>query len=247
MKSNQKIFITGASSGIGAAIAAEYASQGAILGLVARREAKLETIKNKCLELGAEDVKTYSLDVTDVDQSLSIAKDFIAWKKEGIDIVVANAGVAFSDHLSSGDPTQINQTLLINILGVTNTVIPFVPTMKSQKKGAIVIMSSLASFTAPAYFGGYSASKVAVRRLGDGWRATLQKHNVQVTTICPGYIKSEMTDINEFNMPFLMETDVAAKKMVQAIKSRKKTYILPWQWRPVIAISRLFGRKLKSI
>ena len=81
MKSNQKIFITGASSGIGAAIAAEYASQGAILGLVARREAKLEAIKNKCLELGAEDVKTYSLDVTDVDQSLSIAKDFIDLEK----------------------------------------------------------------------------------------------------------------------------------------------------------------------
>ena len=119
--------------------------------------------------------------------------------------------------------------------------------MKSQKSGNIVIMSSIASFTAPAYFGGYAASKVAVRRLGDTWRTTLKKHNVRVTTICPGYIKSEMTDVNEFKMPFLMDTDVAAKKMVNAIKAGKKTYILPWQWRPVIALSRFFGMKILSI
>lgn len=247
MKSNQKIFITGASSGIGAAIAEEYASEGAILGLAARRSEKLEAIKSKCLELGAENVKTYSLDVTDTEQSISVAKDFIAFGNEGIDVVFANAGVAFSDGLSSGDPSIINQTLNINIIGVTNSIVPFVPTMKAKKSGAIVIMSSLASFTAPAYFGGYSASKVAVRRLGDSWRRTLKKYNVQVTTICPGYIKSEMTDVNEFKMPFLMETDVAAKKMVKAIKSGKRTYTLPWQWRPVIALSRFFGFKLSSI
>ena len=247
MKSNQKIFITGSSSGIGEAIAYEYASQGAILGLAARRSEKLETVKAKCMELGAKNVKNYSLDVSDTKESISVAKDFIGFDKEGIDIVIANAGVAASDNLSSGDPTKINQNLNINIIGVTNSILPFVPTMKSQKAGNIVIMSSIASFTAPAYFGGYAASKVAVRRLGDTWRTTLKKHNVKVTTICPGYIKSEMTDVNEFKMPFLMDTDVAAKKMVNAIKAGKKTYILPWQWRPVIALSRFFGMKILSI
>ena len=247
MKSNQKIFITGSSSGIGEAIAYEYASQGAILGLAARRSEKLESVKAKCIELGAQDVKNYSLDVSDTKESISVAKDFVGFKKEGIDTVIANAGVAASDNLSSGDPTKINQNLNINIIGVTNSIVPFVPTMKSQKAGNIVIMSSIASFTEPAYFGGYAASKVAVRRLGDTWRTTLKKHNVKVTTICPGYIKSEMTDINEFKMPFLMDSDVAAKKMVNAIKAGKKTYILPWQWRPVIAFSRFFGMKILSI
>ena len=247
MKSNQKIFITGSSSGIGEAIAYEYASQGAILGLAARRSEKLENVKAKCMELGAQDVKNYSLDVSDTKESISVAKDFVGFKKEGIDTVIANAGVAASDNLSSGDPTKINQNLNINIIGVTNSIVPFVPTMKSQKAGNIVIMSSIASFTAPAYFGGYAASKVAVRRLGDTWRTTLKKHNVKVTTICPGYIKSEMTDVNEFKMPFLMDADVAAKKMVSAIKAGKKTYILPWQWRPVIALSRFFGMKILSI
>ena len=179
MKSNQKIFITGASSGIGEAIAYEYASQGAVLGLAARRSEKLETVKTKCMELGAKDVKNYSLDVSNTKESMSVAKDFVGFDKEGIDIVVANAGVAASDNLSSGDPTKINQNLIINIIGLTNSIVPFVPTMKSQKDGNIVIMSSIASFTAPAYFGGYAASKVAVRRLGDTWRTTLKKHNVK--------------------------------------------------------------------
>ena len=223
MKSNQKIFITGASSGIGEAIAYEYASQGAVLGLAARRSEKLETVKTKCMELGAKDVKNYSLDVSNTKESMSVAKDFVGFDKEGIDIVVANAGVAASDNLSSGDPTKINQNLTINIIGLTNSIVPFVPTMKSQKSGNIVIMSSIASFTAPAYFGGYAASKVAVRRLGDTWRTTLKKHNVKVTTICPGYIKSEMTDVNEFKMPFLMDADVAARPACGSVYQKESS------------------------
>ena len=98
----------------------------------------------------------------------------------------------------------------------------------------------------PAFFGGYAASKVAVRRLADTWRGYLKKYNIQVTTICPGYIKSELTDINEFDMPFLMDTDVAATKIVKAIDNGKKTYILPWQWRPIIFISNLLGKRFLS-
>tara|TARA_B110000438_G_scaffold225876_1_gene220023 strand:+ start:325 stop:1068 length:744 start_codon:yes stop_codon:yes gene_type:complete len=247
MESKLKVFITGASSGIGSALAEEYAKQGAIIGLAARRQEKLEEIKVSCQSLGAKDVVTYNLDVTNEEESMNVAKEFISLDREGIDVVIANAGVAFSDSLSSGDPKQINQTLTINILGVTNTIVPFIPSMKKQKTGSLVIMSSIASFTAPPYFGGYAASKAAVRRLGDVWRRSLKKYNVDVTTICPGYIKSEMTDVNEFKMPFLMDTDVAARKMVKAIESGKKTYILPWQWRPIIALSRLLGQKLSKI
>ncbi len=87
------------------------------------------------------------------------------------------------------------------------------------------------------YHGGYSASKIAVRMLADSWRNTLLKYNIQFTTICPGFIKSEMTDVNEFHMLFLMETDVAARKMLRAIDVGKKTYILPWQWRVLINLN----------
>ena len=244
MESKLKVFITGASSGIGSALAEEYAKQGAIIGLAARRQDKLEQIKSSCESLGAEDVKTYNLDVTNEEESMTVAKDFMNLKREGIDVVIANAGVAFSDSLSSGNPKQINQTLAINILGVTTKI---GRRSKNHKSGSLVIISSIASFTAPPYFGGYAASKVAVRRLGDTWRRSLKKYKIDVTTICPGYIKSEMTDVNEFKMPFLMDTDVAARKMIKAIEAGKKTYILPWQWRPIIALSRLLGQKLSKI
>ena len=151
MESKLKVFITGASSGIGSALAEEYAKQGAIIGLAARRQEKLEQIKSNCESLGAEEVVTYNLDVTNEEESMSVANDFINLKREGIDVVIANAGVAFSDSLSSGNPKQINQTLAINILGVTNTIVPFIPNMKNHKSGSLVIISSIASFTAPPY------------------------------------------------------------------------------------------------
>ena len=234
MTASQKIFITGASSGIGAAMAMEYAKRGAALGLAARRKEKLEQIAQECSTQGAKHVETYSLDVKDADASERTAKEFMSLGEEGIDTVIANAGLAISDQLSKGESSRINHLLNTNILGVTNTIIPFIPQMKKQKQGKCVIVSSIAAFNPMPYFGGYGASKVAVRMLADSWRKTLLKHNIQFTTICPGYIKSEMTDVNEFHMPFLMNTDVAARKMLRAIDVGKKTYIFPWQWRVLI-------------
>ena len=154
--------------------------------------------------------------------------------EEGIDTVIANAGLAISDQLSKGESSRINHLLNTNILGVTNTIIPFIPQMKKQKQGKCVIVSSIAAFNPMPYFGGYGASKAAVKMLADSWRKTLLKHNIQFTTICPRYIKTEMTDVNEFHMPFLMDTDIAARKMLRAIDAGKRTYIFPWQWRVLI-------------
>ena len=134
MKTNQKIFITGASSGIGAAMAIEYAKRGSILGLAARRKEKLEQIAQACLDQGANHVETYSLDVTDAHLSEKTAKEFMELGEKGIDIVVANAGVAISDRLSKGESSRVNHVLNTNILGVTNTIIPFIPKMKEQKQ-----------------------------------------------------------------------------------------------------------------
>ena len=100
----------------------------------------MQKIKSNCETLGAEAVVTYNLDVTNEEESMNVAKDFIHLKKEGIDVVIANAGVAFSDGLSSGNPKQINQTLAINILGVTNTIVPFVPEMKKQKSEFLEVL-----------------------------------------------------------------------------------------------------------
>ena len=234
---NERIFITGASSGIGEALAIEYAKRGAILGLCARRTEKLNNVANKCKELGAKEVLVYTLDVTDESQSTKIAKQFSDHVQE-IDIVIANAGVAYSDKISSGDPSQINKVISTNVIGVTNTIIPFVPKMKETNSGKIVIISSIASFRPIAFHGGYSSSKAAVRMLADSWRMALKKYNIQLTSICPGFIVSEMTDVNKFPMPFLLQTDDAARKMVKAIDKGKKTYILPWQYKTIIYLTR---------
>ena len=234
---SEKVFITGASSGIGAALAIEFAKRGATLGISARRSEKLQSIAQQCKELGATDVFTYTVDVTNQDSSESTAKDFIA-SANGIDIIIANAGVAYSDKISSGEATQINQVFSTNILGVTNSIIPFVPTMKENSSGKIVIISSIASFRPIAFHGGYSASKSAVRMLADSWRMALKKYNIQLTAICPGFIVSEMTEENKFPMPFLLETEDAARKMVKAIDNGKKTYILPWQIKMILYVTR---------
>ena len=234
---NEKIFITGASSGIGEALAIEYAKRWAILGLCARRTEKLDDVANKCREFVAKEVLVYTLDVTDENQSTKIAKQFLDHVKN-IDIVIANAGVAYSDKIGSGDPKQINKVISTNVIGVTNSIIPFVPNMKEAKSGKIVIISSIASFRPIAYHGGYSSSKAAVRMFADSWRMALKKYKIQLTAICPGFIVSEMTDENKFPMPFLLQTDQAAKKMVKAIDKGKKTYILPWQYKTIIYLTR---------
>lgn len=234
---NEKIFITGASSGIGEALAIEYAKQGAILGLSARRTEKLNEVAKECEELGAKEVLVYTLDVTDENESTKIINQFLE-HAQSIDIVIANAGVAYSDKISSGDPTQINKVISTNVIGVTNSIIPFIPKMKEAQSGKIVIISSIASFRPIAFHAGYSSSKAAVRMIADSWRMALKKYNIQLTSICPGFIVSEMTDDNKFPMPFLLQTNAAAKKMVKAIEKGKKTYILPWQVRMIIYLTR---------
>jgi len=177
------------------------------------------------------------MDVTDEKESINNINQFLK-DAQGIDIVIANAGVAYSDKISSGDPAQINKVITTNVIGVTNSIIPFIPKMKEQQSGKIVIISSIASFRPIAFHAGYSASKAAVRMIADSWRMALKKYHIQLTSICPGFIVSEMTDDNKFPMPFLLQTDDAARKMVKAIDKGKKTYILPWQVRMIIYLTR---------
>ena len=129
------IFITGASSGIGESLAYYYAQKGATIGLVARREDRLKAVVEKVKELGGNPI-SYILDVANQEDVQKATSSFLE-QAERIDMVIANAGVGGSDNLSSGNASTINKILSINILGVTNTVIPFIPSMKEQKSGQI--------------------------------------------------------------------------------------------------------------
>ena len=241
----QKVFITGASSGIGEALAYVYASEGAVLALSARRTDRLEQVADRCRELGGQP-HIYTLDVTDQSACQLTAKKFIE-TAEGIDTVIANAGVGGKDKLTSGDPEHINRILRINILGVTNTVIPFLPTMKEQKSGQVVIISSIAGTRGLMGHGGYSASKAALRVMADSWEYTLRRYSISTTTIYPGWIETEMTANIKNKMWFLMDADTAAKKIIGTINKGKRSYILPWQWNIIVPIMRIIPRWLIRI
>jgi short-subunit dehydrogenase len=231
---NKNIFITGASSGIGEYIAYEYAKQGATIGLAARRKKALEKVSVKCEELGGKPI-VYEVDVSDQSVTKNAIDDFID-KSGGIDIVIANAGISGNVDLKIGESTEINKMLSTNILGVVNTVIPTLPTMIKQQSGRVVVVSSIAGFRGLPGRSSYSASKVAVRFMANSWRSSFVKDGISVTTICPGFIDTDMTSSHKYKMPFLMDVDVFAKKMVNAIEDKRKTYIAPWQWRFIIPL-----------
>ena len=216
----------GASTGIGKALAINYASDNTILGLGARRVELLEELKEEC-ELRNCETFIYENDVNiplDCERS---AQDFIR-KAKGIDIIIANSGVGSSDHLFSGSSEKINNVLHTNILGVTNTILPFLFEMQKQKQGKVVVVSSVASFIPIPHKGGYSASKVAVRRLFDSWRPILSDNGIDAISICPGFIDTPMTKKILFK-PFLKDVNTAAFAFIKAIEKNKRTYVYPWQ------------------
>ena len=242
------IFITGASSGIGESLAYYYAQKGATIGLVARREDRLKAVVEKVKELGGNPI-SYILDVANQEDVQKATSSFLE-QAERIDMVIANAGVGGSDNLSSGNASTINKILSINILGVTNTVIPFIPSMKEQKSGQICIISSIAGTRGLIGHGGYSGSKAAVGLLGDSWDYSLSRHNISTTVVSPGWIATEMTARHTFKMLFLMDSETAAGKIANAIEKRKRKYILPWQWNIIVPIFRFLPRwmiKLVSV
>ena len=185
----------------------------------------------------------YNIDVSDKEKCKDAAKDFMSTNK-GIDIVIANAGVGGDDNILSGDPSKINRILKINLLGVTNSVIPFIPKMKEQHSGRIAIISSIASFRGLPHHGGYSASKAALRNLTESWNYTLKPYGISLTTIFPGYIDTEMTKDHKFKMPFLMHSDKASRIIANSIQQKKRKLILPWQWKFIIPIFCILPRFL---
>ena len=234
---NKNIFITGANSGIGKYVAYEYAKQGATIGLAARRKQALEKVSAKCEELGGRPI-VYEVDVSNQLTTKNAIDDFII-KSGGIDIVIANAGISGNVDLKNGESTEINRMLSTNILGVTNTIVPTLPTMIKQRSGQVVVVSSIAGFRGLPGRSSYSASKVAVRFMANSWRSSFIKDGISFTTICPGFIDTDMTNTHNYHMPFLMNVEVFAKKMVRAIDKKKKTYIAPWQWRFIVPLIKI--------
>ena len=219
------VFLTGASSGIGAALAAQYARRGAVLGLVARRA---DTLAALAARLDTTTV-TYAADVADIAAMRAAADDFIA--RHGVPgIVVANAGV--SAGTLGGDPDDLpalERVLRTNLVGLAATLAPFVAPMRARGSGILAGIASVAGFRGLPGAGAYSASKAAAITWLESLRVELRGSGVAVVTVCPGYVETPMTRVNRYRMPFLLPADEAARRIARAIDSRRSFAVVPWQ------------------
>lgn len=220
-----KVFITGASSGIGRALAEHYAKQGAHLGLVARRATLLKELA-AALDCPSA---AYALDVRDARALQQAAQDFL--QQFGTpDIVIANAGVSRGTLTSlQEDNAAFHAIMEINVLGLLHTFQPFIASMRARGSGSLTGIASVAGIRGLPGAAAYSASKAAAITYLESLRVEMQHFGIHVTTIAPGYIKTPMTNVNAYPMPFLMDADVAAAKMARAIASRRRFVVIPWQ------------------
>ncbi|MDG3444037.1 SDR family NAD(P)-dependent oxidoreductase [Nitrospirillum amazonense] len=240
MQSPNSILITGASSGIGEALALAYAARGRQLWLTGRDSARLDAVAEAARAKGAR-VTAAALDVLD-RQALA---DWIKAADDGvpIDLAIANAGISGGTGggaaATSGETEeQARRILAVNIEGVLNTVHPLIPRMVARKRGQLALMSSLAAFRGMPGAPAYCASKAAVRSYGEGLRGELMGKGVQVNVICPGFVRSRMTAVNSFPMPFLMDADKAARIVVRGLAANRARIAFPW---PTYAVSWLLG------
>ena len=209
MKNFSSIVITGASSGIGEALALDYARPGVALALNGRDEARLAQVAEACRAKGAT-VDAARTDVTDRDALGAWLVQFDT--AHPVDLLIANAGISIDKSNSSLDDFAIvRKTFDVNVGGVLNTVEPLVGRFVARRQGQIGIVSSLASFVGLPYSASYNASKAAVRVWGESIRFPLKKSGVGVSVICPGFVTSRMTAEAPFPMPFLMSSERASR------------------------------------
>lgn len=220
-----KVVITGASSGIGRALAQEYARRGATLGLIARRE---EMLAQLAASLPARSY-CYAVDVTDAVAMAAAAANFIACAGCP-DIVIANAGVSAGTLTAHPEDNAVfEEVVRTNLIGMMLTFQPFVDAMRMRKDGVLAGIASVAGLRGLPGAAAYSASKAAAISYLESLRVELHGSGVSVVTICPGYIATPLTSKNPYRMPFLMDAAAAARKIADAITARKRYYVLPWQ------------------
>jgi short-subunit dehydrogenase len=236
-----KVFLTGASSGIGEALARHYAAQGATLGLFARREVELLRV---AAALTPAIVATYAGDVRDASALARAGADFIA--RFGVpDIVVGNAGI--SRGVLTGEAVDVPVFKAVfdtNVQGLVQTFQPFLTAMMEARHGALVGVASVAGFRGLPGSGAYSASKAAAITYLESLRVELKGTGVAVVTICPGFISTPMTAHNPYWMPFLLAPDKAARLIARAIERRRRFYVLPWQMAWIGRLLKVIPRPL---
>lgn len=236
----RSVVISGASSGLGLALARHYLERGAIVAAFARRGELLQSLSAEF----PDQVHCYALDVRDAAAVQHAADDFIA--RAGCpDVVIANAGVSVGTLTEyAEDLAAFQQVMDINVLGIAKTFQPFVAAMRAAKHGTLAGIASVAGFRGLPGASAYSASKAAAITYLESLRVELHGSGVKVVTICPGYIRTPMTEVNPYPMPFILDADEAARRIARAIGRQTAFAVIPWQMALVGGVLKLLPRWL---
>ncbi|MET3378864.1 MULTISPECIES: SDR family oxidoreductase [Variovorax] len=238
MTTSPLVFITGASSGIGQALAASFYDAGYRLALVARRTGEIEAWAN-ARQLSADRYRIYSADVAQTDSIVAAGNACIA--QQGLpDVVIANAGISVGiDTAERSDLDVLAQTFATNNVGLAATFHPFVRAMVQRGSGRLVGIGSVASIRGLPGHGAYCASKAGVVAYCESLRGELFNSGVKVVTLCPGYIDTPLTQGNRYGMPFLMKAEDFAAQALRAIEAGTSYRVIPWQMGVIAKIMRM--------
>lgn len=224
---NQVTIITGASSGIGWSLARELARQGARVGVTARREPQLKDLVEEIRKAGG----TAEYVVGDIADRAAVnaAVAELTRRLGPVDLMVANAGLGMPTKVDPMNVEGLEQMFRVNVFGVIYSLEAVLPQMIARKKGHVAAVSSMAAYKGLPGESGYCSTKAAVNNFMEGLRMQLYDRGIAVTTICPGFVTTPMTEKNNFHMPWLMSADKAARLIAKALARKKKVFGFPWQ------------------
>jgi short-subunit dehydrogenase len=232
----QVAVVTGASSGIGWALARALAAEGCKVGLVARRREPLADLAVEIEKSGGAAAFATG-DVSERGQAVAAIRE-IADRLGPIDLLIANAGVGAPTIIEPFNVADVEKMFRVNVLGTVYSLEAVLPQMLERRRGHLAAVSSIAAYKGLPGESAYTSSKAAVNVFMDGLRIQLRSKGIAVTTICPGFVKTPMTEVNEFKMPWLLTADEAARRIVRALKRKRKVYNFPWQMSLFMKLAR---------
>ncbi|MEP6667231.1 MAG: SDR family NAD(P)-dependent oxidoreductase [Nocardioidaceae bacterium] len=232
----KSVWITGASSGIGAGLATELVRRGARVAVSARREDRLEEVSNG-------EMTVVPLDVTD-HEAVLVAADRVRASIGDIDIAILNAGAWKQTSVRDWDTAAFRRQVEVNLLGTNSCIAAVLPRMLERGEGTIVIVASVAGYRGIPGSEAYGATKAALLNLAESLRVDLAPAGIRVQTVSPGFVRTEMTEVNDFPMPFMIEVDEAARAIVDGLQSDRPEIVFPRRMATTMKLLRLLPQRL---